>query len=137
MSIDNSIPIRVERVVQQALLDYAYKHRISPLYAAHCNLYKSLHSEGFLNEDDYQRLMQKFTAKLVKEQAKPMNFEEQKKQQKLDEKNRLFASVLSQWDLSHKVGWRESWIEQAEFWREQCPEAKRLLELVAAKVFIK
>jgi len=81
--------------------------------------------------------MQKFTSKLVKEEVKPRTLDEQRKQQKLDEKNRVFAGVISQWSLSHKVGWRESWIEQAEFWQEQCPEAKRLLELVAEKVFVR
>lgn len=133
----SSIPIRVERTVQQALIDYAYKHRISTLYAVHCNLYKSLRSEGFLDEDTYQRLMAKFSSTLVVQEEKPLSSDELKRKQYFDEQNRLFRSVIEQWDLTHQPGWKERWITEAEKKQDIIPEAKRLLEKVADKVFIK
>lgn len=134
----NNIPLKVERVVQQALLDYACKHRISPLYAAHCNLYKSLRSEGFLDEENYQRLISKFSSKLVKEEIKPLSPEQTKSKQRLEEMQRTFAAVLDEWSNPNRpVNWREMWIRQAEKYKDQIPEANFLLLKISDKVFIK
>jgi hypothetical protein len=134
----NNIPLQIERIVQQALLDYACKHRISPLYAVHCNLYKSLRSEGFLDEENYQRLMTKFSMKLVKEEIKPLSLEQTKRKQHLEEMQRTFATVLEEWKNPNRpVTWREMWLRQAEKYKDQIPEANFLLAKVTDKVFVK
>jgi hypothetical protein len=134
----STMPLLLERIVQQAVIDYAYKHRISPLYAVHCNLYKSLRSEGFLDEDNYQRLISKFSSKLVKEEIKPLSFEQQKEKQRLEDMQRTFASVLVEWkNPDRPVAWREMWIRQAEKYKDQIPEANQLLQKITNKVFVK
>jgi hypothetical protein len=134
----NNLPLRIDRSVQQAILDYACKHRISPLYAAHCNLVKSLHSEGFLGEDDYQRLLSKFSSKLVQEVAKPVSLEQKQNMQHLEAMKRTFSAVLQEWDNPLRPqSWREGHIRQADKYKDEIPEAKRLLEKIACKVFVK
>jgi hypothetical protein len=101
----------------QALIDYAQKHRISTLYAAQQGLCKSMRSEGLLSENNYQRLMQIYDKPLVIETPpQPKTPMEVKQQQIIDEKNRLFHSVRDQWDLTHKPGWKDQWIREAEQW---------------------
>jgi hypothetical protein len=132
------LPLCIDPAVQQALIDYASKNRISTLYAGQSCLCKSLRSEGLLKEDDYQRLMQKYTKPLCKEEPpEPKTPEEQKQQQVLDEKDRYFGGVLSQWDLDHKPSWKIEKLKEAEAWQTKCENAKLLVQSVADKVFIK
>jgi hypothetical protein len=135
--LSSRLPLFIDKAVQQALIDSAHKNRISTLYAAQMHLIKSLRSDNFLKDSDYQRLLQQFTQPLTKEEPpKPQSPEEIKQQQIIDEKNRLFQMVLSQWDLTHKPGWKEDWLRQAEKWQDKVPTAKALLERYAKQVII-
>ncbi len=131
------MPLCIDPAMLQALIDYAQKHRVSTLYAAQQGLCKSMRSEGFLSEDNYQRLMQIYNKPLVVEAPpKPQTPEEAKEQQIIDEKNRLFRMVRDQWTLEHRPGWKDNWIRQAEEWQDKCPEAKALIDSVAGRVFV-
>jgi hypothetical protein len=134
------VPIFLAPEIRSAVNQYGVKNDIDKIYVVQQCILKTLHNEGFISKEVFEYYMPKYSrtiSSMSERPQKPLNQAEQKQKQTVDEKNRLFASVISQWELSHKVGWRESWIEQAEFWSEQCPEAKRLLEKIACKVFVK
>lgn len=131
------MPLCIDPAILQALIDYAQKHRVSTLYAAQQGLCKAMRSEGLLSEGNYQRLMQIYDKPLVQEvPPQPKTPEEQKKQQIIDEKNRLFKAVRDQWNLEHRPGWKDNWIRQAEAWQDKCVEAKALIDSVAGRVFV-
>lgn len=50
----------------------------------------------------------------------------------MQEKDRLFGLVASQWMLPHKPGWKENWVKEAEKYPD-LENARRILELGAGR----
>jgi hypothetical protein len=67
---------------------------------------------------------------MSKSQPKKLTVEDQKEKQKMDEKARTFAMLASQWELHPNPAWRQRWINEAEKWQNNIPEAKVFLKKV-------
>jgi hypothetical protein len=55
----------------------------------------------------------------------------------MESMKRTFRAVIQEWDSPIRTSvWKERWIEQAEKYKDQLPEAAALLEKVKLKVFV-
>lgn len=138
---DHIAQIMLAPELRSALIQYGAKHDLDKQYAVLHLLVKSLRSEGLLSSEDAEFFLCKYgktiTAMSARQAPRPMTLAQLQEKTKYDEKNRTFTLVIEQWDLGHKPGWKDSWIRQAEQLQEKCPEAKRLLDKIRDKVFVK
>lgn len=136
---DHVVKLCLAPELRSALNHYGAKHDLDKQFAALHLLVKALKCEGLLDVDAADYFLSKYSKTIssmsdrVLLSAKPKTPLEMEAKQKLDERNRLFAMVIEQWDLPHKAGWKDNWLKQAEK-APECCEAVRLLEKVAARV---
>ena len=94
-----------------------------------------LFKEECISKDDYERLKTHYSKPLSQtvEPEIPLTQVERELQQKLKEKARQFKLVLEQWNLDHKMGWREVWLQEAEKY-PQLPEAQAIIHKYVGKL---
>lgn len=114
-----------------AIIKYQAKKELGRPYAGLQLLAKSLRSEGFLSEEAYERLLMRYSRKLVVEEEPVSSLRSIQERQRLEEQARVFSGVLEQWNLVHKSGWRENWLKQAEKYRGILESADLILDLGA------
>jgi len=51
-----------------------------------------------------------------------------KNQRILEEKDELFRRVLEQWPLHEDEKWKQTWIDQAQEWKDKLQSAKLICE---------
>ena len=97
-------------------------------------LVSGLYHEGFLSKNDYERWASFYAAKKLTDQIDPVKISpsELVAKQKLTEKSRQLRMVLGQWNLDHKAGWREVWLQEAEKFPD-LPESQKIIEKYMAK----
>jgi hypothetical protein len=116
-----------------ALAKFQVGKEVSRSKAGLLLLTKAAYQEKLIERDAYEKLTLRYSRKLIPESAPKLTDPERLERQKLEEKGRLFESVLAQWELMHRPGWRESWLAEAAKYADRVPQAQRLLELKGGK----
>jgi hypothetical protein len=96
-------------------------------YAGLLAFTEGLHTLGYLEKADYERLREKYSQGLEKEQ--PLTFEQLQKQKEIDKMAKKFSMVLDQWHMHPDSKWRDYWLREAEAWKDKVPNAKLVLAL--------
>jgi hypothetical protein len=135
-SSDHYLPLLLNAKLKMALIKFQADRELGQTYAGLLSLAEGLHSLKYLSDEDYLFCITRYSEKLVEKSQKSLTPEEKKQKHFLETMTRTFVAVLSEWGdpkIWHKEGWRERWIQQAEKFKDQIPEAKQLLQKVAEK----
>jgi hypothetical protein len=140
MNYQNGHSVRLDLgpELRSGLIKYMAKHDLDREFAALQLFIKSLQSEGMISREVYEFYISRYSrtiSSMSLTSAPAKSIEQVNHDAKLAEKDRLFEMVLSQWDLSHKPGWKEGWLKQAEK-HPDLPNAKKLLDKFREKVFV-
>jgi hypothetical protein len=115
-----------------AVMKYQLQKELGKPYAGLQLLTKAAYQEQLITKEVYEKLMYRYSRKLIpEEQPQKLTTEQQKEKQKLDEKARSFSGALSQWNDPHpNREWRQWWINEAKKYQDTMPEAKEFLQKV-------
>jgi len=114
-----------------AVIKYQLQKELGKPYAGLLLITKAAYQEQLITKEVYEKYMYRYSRKLVpEEQPQKLTSEQQKEKQKKDEKARTFSSLFSQWELHPKLEWRQRWIDEAQKWQDEIPEAKQFLQKV-------
>jgi len=90
---------------------------------------EGLHVLGYLKQEDYERLCQKYEQGL--NQPPTLNIQQLQTKSEQDKMSKKFSMVLDQWGAHTDMKWRANWIREAEVWKDKIPAAKMVWELNA------
>lgn len=112
-----------------ALAKVEVQKEIGRTYAGLYALAVGLHQLGAIDDETFAFFEKRYSEKLVPEQPqKPLTPVELLEKQKLQSKDRLFLSVLDQWDI-HDSKWRLKAFAEAEKFQDTLESARRVLAL--------
>ena len=115
-----------------AVTKFQVQKEIGKSYAGLLLLTRALYQEKLITLEVYEKYLYRYSRKLVPEdKPQKLTIEQQKEKQKLDEKTRTFAMLLSQWSLHPSPLWRQKWIDEAKKWQDIIPEAEFFLKKVS------
>jgi hypothetical protein len=96
-------------------------------YAGLLAFTEGLYTLGFLEQGDYERLREKYSQGLTREQ--PLTIEQLQTKSEAEKMAKKFSMVLDQWGLHKDKKWRDHWVREAEIWKDKVPNAKMVLDL--------
>jgi hypothetical protein len=87
---------------------------------------------GFLDKADYEKLHEKYSQGLAKEE--PLSMAQLQTKSEVEKMAKTFSMVLDQWSLHSDEKWRDRWLREAEAWKDKVPNAKLVLALKNGEV---
>jgi hypothetical protein len=88
---------------------------------------------GFLPEDDYLKLKEKYSTPLIQEKEKKPTLKQKKAKEEKEKLNWTLGNVIDQWEIHPSKDWREKWVNIAH----QHPELQNSNRLLALKNRVK
>lgn len=124
-------------VMRLGTVKVAASYEVGTTYAALLIYNEGLYALGQINREEYEVNKQRYSKKLVEAKEKPPSPQEKRQKEHLESMQRTFRAVIQEWDSPIRTAtWKERWIEQAEKYKDQLPEAAALLEKIQRKVFV-
>jgi hypothetical protein len=119
-----------------AVIKFQVQKELGKSYAGLLLVTKAAYQEKLITKEIYEKYLYRYSRKLVpEEEPQKLTTQQQKEKQKLDEKTRTFSILPSQWEIHPDPQWRQRWINEAEKWQDQIPEAKEFLKKVGLDTF--
>lgn len=134
MGKDHGLLLYLNGKLQSGLIKVQSEKDLSKSPAGLYVFAAGLYHLGKLSKADYEQAQSFYAAKKLTEEKEsvPLTPSELAVKQKLAEKARQLKMVLGQWELDHKMGWREVWLQEAEKY-PQLPEAQAIIQKYMSK----
>ena len=95
-------------------------------YAGLLPFTEGMYHLGYISKEAYEEHTGKYSEKLVSENTH-LDPKQAEEKQRLQQKDRFFKEVLTQWEIHHTLEWREKMLKQAEMWKDKLESARLVL----------
>ena len=82
---------------------------------------------GFLPEEDYLKLKEKYSTPLIQDKKKPLTLKQNKAKEEKEKLNWTLGNVADQWEIHPSKDWRGKWVNIAQ----QHPELENAIRVLA------
>lgn len=137
----HSVRVDLAGEIRLAVNKFANENGLEKEFACQILILKALRSENRLEKEIYEFYISRYSKPITVNtpfkmasdwSSKPHSLEEVKKKQKLDEMTRFFVAVLNgEWQRHESREWRLKTLETAKKWKDDIPEAQKVLDLGA------
>ncbi len=103
------------------------KKELGRSYAALLATTEGYYSLGFLAEEDYLKLKEKYSTPLIQDKKKPPTLKQIKAKEEKEKLNWTLGNVVDQWELHPSKDWRKKWTNIAQ----QHPELENAIRILA------